>query len=80
MQIMFKFKHAAPPQKRAQIMEELAASVGVPAAPLFPSASDDLADVYAIEVAPKRVHGALELLGSLKDVEYAEREPARKLV
>jgi len=80
MQVLFKFKHAAPPRKRAQIMDELNASTGVAATPLFPGADDDLADVFAIDIAPKRVRGILELLGSLRDIEYAEQQPVRKLV
>jgi hypothetical protein len=50
------------------------------AEPLFPDAPDELSRLFVVSVADDDVSRALELLGELNSVEYAEPEPGRRLV
>jgi hypothetical protein len=50
------------------------------AEPLFPGAHDELSRVYVVSVADDDVRRALDLLGALDAVEYAEPEVGRRLV
>jgi hypothetical protein len=48
--------------------------------PLFPDAEDELSRLYVVSVADDDASRTLEALAKLDAVEYAEPEPARRLV
>ena len=82
MRLEFKFREATPPERRKEVVEQVAKLGATSVEPLFPGEQDpELASLYRAEGVPdERADEAVSALGRHEAIEFAEPTPERKLI
>lgn len=82
MRLEFKFREATPPERRKEVVEQVAKLGATSVEPLFPGEQDpELASLYKAEGVPdERADEAVSALGRHEAIEFAEPTPERKLI
>lgn len=82
MRLEFKFREATSPERRKEVVEQVAKLGATSVEPLFPGEQDpELASLYKAEGVPdERADEAVSALGRHEAIEFAEPTPERKLI
>jgi len=82
VRLEFKFREATPPERRKEVVEQVAKLGATSVEPLFPGEQDpELASLYKAEGVPdERADEAVSALGRHEAIEFAEPTPERKLI